>query len=196
MNFIKLTCVVFVIILSGFLSSQKIHAEIPAVLFKTQNQPATPPLTKESVRHYIKTSIAVTKLQLKMRDQSGEGDEVIKEFYKKRKALLEAQGWTVEDFENTRDRIFIVQNAMEQESYLESKEEFEKEISEIKANTYFSAEQKSQVIELRRNDRNRILEEIIEPTKPDWPAVEAYQKELEHLGEYVAENRSDPPVVE
>lgn len=196
MNFIKSTCVVFVFILGGVLSSPKIHAATSAVLFKIQNQLATSPLTKESVRRYIKTSIAITKLQLKMRDQSGDGNEVIKEFYQKRKVLLESRGWTVEDFENTRDRIFAVQYAMEQQNHLKSNEEFEQEIAEIKANAYFSAEQKSQVIELKRQYRNRVLEEVIEPTKPDWPAVEAYQKELEHLDDYVAENRSDPPVVE
>lgn len=195
MNFIKLKCVVFVFILGGVLSSQKIYAETTAVLFKTQSQATTSPLSKENVRRYIKTSIAITKLQLKMREQSGDGDEVIKAFYKKRKVLLESQGWTVENFENTGDRIFTVLNAMEQEGYLESKKEFEKEIAEIKANTYLSTEQKSQIIALKRNDRNRILDEVIKPTKPDWPAVKAYHKELEHLGDYVAENRSDPPVV-
>lgn len=196
MNFIKSTCVVFVMILYGIFSSQKTNAETTTVLFKTHNQPTTTTLTKEKVRDYIKTRIVLSKLQIKMRGQSSQYDDVIKTFYKKRKVLLESRGWTIENFENTRDRIFVVLNAMEQEDNLKSEEEFEKEIAGINANAYYSEKQKSQVIEFKRNDRKRILEEVIKPTKPDWPAVKAYQKELDHLSDYVAENRSDPPVVD
>lgn len=196
MNFIKSILVVFVFILVGFLSSQKIDAKTTTVLFKPQNQSVSPPLTKESVREYIETRIAEYKLQKGMQDRASEYDSIIKTFYQKRKVLLESQGWIVEDFKNTGDRIFTVQNAMEQEIDLKSKEEFNKEISEIEANTYYSAEQKSQLIEFLSKDRRRVLEEVIEPTKPDWPAVKAYLKELDHLNDYLAGNRSDPPVLE
>lgn len=195
MNYIKSIFLIFTFVLSLAFFPQKINAASKTASLNTQIQISEVPLTKERVRHFIKTSIAVTKLQLKMKSESGGGHEIIQEFHKKRKTLIESQGWSVEDFENTRDRIYNVQNAIDQEDSLKNEEEFQQEIAEIEGNSYFSEEQKSQVIKLLRDDRNRVLNEVIAPTKPDWPAVEAYKKELNHLVEYIAENRSDPPVL-
>jgi len=195
MNFRKSIRVV-VLILVGFLCSQKTEAKTTTVLYRPQNQAAVSPLTKKSVRNFIETRIAEYKLQKGMQARADEYDNVIKTFYQKRKVLVESRGWNIEDYENTQDRIFTVQNAMEQEMDLKSKEEFNKELSEIEANTFYSAEQKSQLIAFFRNDRKRVLEEVIEPSKPDWPAVKAYLKELEHLNDYLAGNRSDAPILE
>ena len=195
MNFRKSIRVV-VLILVGFLCSQKTEAKTTTVLYRPQNQAAVSPLTKKSVRNFIETRIAEYKLQKGMQARADEYDNVIKTFYQKRKVLVESRGWNIEDYENTQDRILIIQNAMEQEADLKSKDAFNMEISEIEANTFYSAEQKSQLIEFLRNDRKRVLEDVIEPSKPDWPAVKAYLKELEHLNDYLAGNRSDAPVLE
>lgn len=195
MNFRKSTGVV-VLILAGLLSSQKTEAKTTTVLYSPQNQAVSSPLTKKIVRNFIETRIAEYKLQKGMQARANEYDNVIKTFYQKRKVLIESRGWIIEDYENVNERILIVQNAMEQEIDLKSEEALNREIAEIEANTFYSAEQKSQLIEFLRNDRKRILEEVIEPSKPDWPAVKAYLKELNQLDDYLAGNRSDAPVLD
>lgn len=193
MSFIKSTCIVCVFMLSGFLFAPQVQAETTSTPFKIQSQSKA--LTEATVRDYIKTSIAITELQQKMKSQADRYENVIQSFYKKREAFLKSKGWTVEEFENTQERILAAQYALEKNADLKSEKEFNKKIAEIESNSNYTAEQKSGIIEIERHDRKHTLEKIINPTKPDWPAVKAYQKELEHLTDYAAQNRSDPPVV-
>lgn len=158
--------------------------------------PENDSLTKAEVRKYIKTSIDITQLQNRLKAEKGGGHDVIQEFYEKRKTLIENVNWAEEKFENIEDRIFAVKSAIKMEGNLKSKAELDAEIAEIKQNPYYTSEQKSQVIALMRNHRNDIIESYIAPTKPDWPAVLAYQTELEHLTDFAAQNRSDPPKID
>lgn len=193
MSFINSTWLVFVFILSGLLFSQQVQAKPTSAPIKIQSQSKA--LTKAIVRDYINTSVAIIKLQEKMKGQAGQYENVIQSFYKKREAFLKSKGWTVEEFENTQERILAAQYALEKNADFKSEKEFNKKIAEIESNSIYTAKQKSGIIEIERHDRKHTLEEIIKPTKPDWPAVKAYQKELEHLTDYAAQNRSDPPVV-
>jgi len=172
--------------LSGLVLTQK-------TVWKTTQQA---PLSKEKVRHYIKTRILEFKLQKKMKAQTKQYENVIQEFYKKRKTLLQDQGWTVEEFEATQSRIFAVQNAMKTQASMTSEVYFKKEIAEVKSNNYLTETQKDKTIELMQLDRNNTIENGINPTKMDWSAVQAYRKELVHLVDYCSENRSDAPVLE
>jgi len=194
MNFRKIIGIV-VLILVGFLCSQKTEAKTTTFLYSPQNQATSAPLTEKSVRDFIETRIAEYKLQKGMEARANEYENVIKAFYQKRKDLIENRGWVIENYEKVNERILIVQNAMEQELNLKSEEALNREIAEIESNTFYSAEQKSQLIGFLRNDRKRILEEVIEPSKPDWPAVKAYLKELDQLEDYLAGNRPDAPVL-
>lgn len=193
MKFIPSIWVLYVFFLTGFLFPHAIQATTNSGIDTLQIQLA--PLTKEKVRDYIKTSVAITQLQNKMKANASQYENLIKTFYQKRKELLESRGWTVEGFEETQSRVFATKNAIREEARLKSEEEFEKEIAEINASPYFTEEQKSGIIEVEQSLRRHALEEIIQPTKPDWPAVKAYQKELEHLSDYAASNRADPPVL-
>ncbi|MCK9452661.1 MAG: hypothetical protein M0Q90_13285 [Bacteroidales bacterium] len=193
MNFRKSIC--FIFILFGFLSSQKIEAKTTTILYRPQNQAISAPLTKEKVRDFIATRIAEYKLQKGMEARANEYENVIQAFYQKRKDLIEGRGWVIEEYENVNERILIAQNAMEQEADLKSEEAFNMEIADIEANTFYSAEQKSQLTGFLHNDRKRILEEVIAPSKPDWPAVKAYLEELDQLNDYLAGNRPDAPVL-
>lgn len=161
----------------------------------TQVTPLQAPLTKEQVRHYIKTNILEFKLQQKMKSQADLYDNVIQEFYAKRKILLEQQGWTVEEYEAIEERIFIAQNALEMSASMGSDADFNKEIANVNSNTYLTEKQKSETIKLLRLDRENRLETFVNPSKKDWPAIKAYRKELDHLSDYYAENRPDAPVL-
>ena len=77
------------------------------------NDIAAMPFNRTKVRYWIKARIAINRLQDTMRANAGDyeranaGDyeRLISAFYRKREALLQQAGWTVEDFEATRDRI-------------------------------------------------------------------------------------------
>lgn len=154
------------------------------------------PLTKEQVRHYIKSNVMVCKLQIKMKNQAREYDNVIQEFYKKRKSVLKKEGWTVEDFEETQNRIFAAQNGIRANEAMNSEADFKKEIAEVKNNKYLTEKQKKETIKLLQLDRNNRIESQINPTKLDWPTVEVYRKELEQVSDYCNGNGAEVPVVE
>ncbi|MDN3553145.1 Ig-like domain-containing protein [Halomonas almeriensis] len=69
------------------------------------NDIAAMPFNRTKVRNWIKARIAINRLQDTMRANAGDYEQLISAFYRKREALLEQAGWTVEDFEATRDRI-------------------------------------------------------------------------------------------
>lgn len=154
------------------------------------------PLTKDKILKYIKSSLATFKLQNKMKSQANQSENLIQEFYKERKVLLQKHGWDIDDFEDTESRIYAAMNAMETKASLKSDADFKKEIAEVETNNYLSKKQKSETIKLLKLDRKNRKETFINPSKPDWAAVKIYKNELEHLTNYISGNRPDAPVLE
>lgn len=161
----------------------------------TQSSLQQAPLTKEKVRHYIKTNVVEFKLQQKIKSQEALYENVIKEFYAQRKVMLEENGWNVEAYEATEKRIFAAKNAIELNATMKSEAEFNKEIAEVNDNSYLTEEQKKQTIQLLKQDRENRITMFVNPSKADWPAVKDYLKELTHLTDYYAGNRPDAPVL-
>lgn len=154
------------------------------------------PLTEDKILKFMKSRMATFKLQSRMKAQADKYDNLIQEFYKRRKVLLQKQGWDVEDFEKTESRIYSAINALEKEASLKSDADFKKEIAEVKSNNYLSQKQKSETIELLKLDRKNVYNTFIKPYKLDWPAVKTYKSKLEHLTNYINGSRSDAPVLE
>lgn len=77
-----------------------------------------PPLTKEQVRQFMKTRLAIGQLQKQIianqSAQSQIGSDQIKAFYKKRDALIKNHGWEVKKFEQVETRISTAMTAMQQ----------------------------------------------------------------------------------
>lgn len=161
----------------------------------TQSALQQAPLTKEQVRHYIQTNVMEFKLQQKIKAQAALYENVIQEFYAQRKVMLEENGWNVEAYDATEERIFAAKNAIEMNSSMKSEAQFNIEIAEVKNNSYLTEEQKNQTIQLLRQDRENRITLFVNPFKADWPAVKPYLKELTHLTDYYAGNRSDAPVL-
>jgi len=154
-------------------------------------------LTKSKVRDWIKVRIAVAKLQKKMKANAAAYDDVIHAFYKKREALLRTRGWSVDEFNAAKERINAATSAMDMADDLaESKADYEKEVADIKSNTYFTDKQKQKMIEGMRMERTLKRKQYIKPTKADWPAVRPFRSALKQLTQWYAGNIPNPPKVE
>ncbi|SHF57553.1 hypothetical protein SAMN05444483_101645 [Salegentibacter echinorum] len=154
------------------------------------------PLTEDKILKFMKSRMATFELKRRMKSQANKYENLIQEFYKKRKGLLQNHGWDVDDFEDTESRIYAAINAMETKASLKSEADFKKEIAEVEANSYLSQKQKAETIKLLKLDRNNIKETFINPSRTDWPAVKIYKNKLEHLTNYINGNRPDAPVIE
>lgn len=154
-------------------------------------------LTEQKVSDWIKTRIDVAKLQNKMKANAGDFDNVVQEFYSKRASLLESRGWVVEEFEAAKNRIHAAISAMDTaEELKESKKIYEEQVTQIKANEYYSDVQKGQMIKALENLRQQKNTRYIEPTKADWPAVKPYRSVFRQMTHWIAGNTPHPPVVE
>ena len=154
-------------------------------------------LTKAKVKEWIQARIAIAKLQMKMKANAGNYDDVVQAFYKARKKLLESKGWMVQDFNALKERINAAASAMDLADELKaSKADHEEELSGIEANEYLTEKKKAEMIKGLKNMRKQQRVQVIEPTKPDWPAVRPWRNTLKHLTDWYAGNRPDPPLVE
>lgn len=154
-------------------------------------------LTKQKVKTWMQTRIAVAKLQKKMKNNASAYDDVVQEFYTKRADLLQSNGWAVDEFDAVKERIHAAISAMDiSEELAESRADHEEEIAEIKNNDFYSDEQKQELIEALSKMREQKRTQFIEPTKQDWPAVKPYRKDFREMTSWIAGNTSTVPVIE
>lgn len=154
-------------------------------------------LTEQKVKDWMRSRIAVAKLQHRMKSSSAEYDNVIREFYSEREMLLKSRGWSVQDFDIAKKRIHAAISAMDiAEELAESKADYDDEIAEVKANEFYNEEQKAEMIKALGAMREQKRKLYIEPTKPDWSAVRPHRSDFRHMSSWIAGNRADPPVLE
>jgi uncharacterized protein YeeX (DUF496 family) len=191
------------LLLSSFVFSLKSTASNFSIL--TQNRitvsPTTPidslHLTEQKVKDWIETRIAVAKLQKQMQANAADYNDVVKDFFIKRETLLESEGWPVEEFDTAKDRIHAAISAMDiSDDLAESRADHEEEIAEINSNEYYSGKQKEEMRNALRNMREQKKELYIEPTKPDWPAVQPYRSVFEQMTQWIAGNTSEMPIIQ
>jgi hypothetical protein len=80
---------------------------------RPETDPGEMPFNRAKVDHWIRTRIATNHLQNRMRANAERYDSVVQAFFRKREAMLEAAGWTVEGFEATEKRIMRAQGGIE-----------------------------------------------------------------------------------
>ena len=80
---------------------------------RPETDPGEMPFNRAKVAHWIRTRIATNHLQNRMRANAERYDSVVQAFFRKREAMLEAAGWTVEGFEATEKRIMRAQGGIE-----------------------------------------------------------------------------------
>lgn len=154
-------------------------------------------LTDLKVEDWIKTRIEVAKLQKKMKVNASEYDNVVHAFFREREMLLESLDWTAEEFDETKERIQSAISAMDIADDLKaSQAELAEEVAEIRANEFYSDQQKVELISALNEIRDQKKELYIEPTKRDWPAVRPHRETLEQVNAWIAGNSPNPPDVD
>jgi len=104
---------------------------------------------------------------------------------------------TREQFESLEKRIMRAETAMEMVAdSAEYRAERERDLKSIEMSKHMTASEKEEMrTQMARMDSIRQARHI-DPTRRDWPAVRPYLDAFEHLVDYVALNRSDPPAVD
>lgn len=151
-------------------------------------------LTRQDVRDYIRLRIAIHQKQEEMKANADEYDDVIRAFYQWQSEYLQERGRSRESFEALERRIMDAETAMEMVAdSAEYHKQLQNDRKAIKMSKHYSDAEKSEALaQIARQDSIRQARHI-DPTRRDWPAVRPYVDALEHLTNYVALNRPDPP---
>lgn len=196
------------------------------------------PLTEAQVRQFIKTELAIGQLQKQIIAREGAYEQLEREevnvFYKERAVLVARHGWTQEDFEDVRHRVFKAKASLqENEKYEKQQAEHQKRTkenrysqqeaetqkmlrkmrSDLEQHAFLSAEQKKTMMDkiaqmqkqakgmgaqLERGEQEYLSSRKADITEnqADWPAVQLYFDQLQHLTDWYNGNRSDPPALD
>lgn len=142
------------------------------LIFSSLATAAEPPLTEAKVRKYMEARIESHRMQMEMKANADQYDDVVQAFFKKRDAMLRNRGWDIDDYEATRERVIYALEAMEQKEQLDARApKREEERAKIQNNPHFTEEQKQQMLQGMEQMQAARMEQI-NKTKPDWPAVD------------------------
>lgn len=203
-SFVRLVLINVIVAFSAFSLSaapgpaETVSSDLPGQQIFTKSQQADSlHLTKQKVRDWIETRIEVAEIQKQMKANASDFDNVVQVFYSRRESLLDSKGWSVKEFDHAKERIHAAISAMDLEDDLnESRADHEEEVADIKANEYFSEKQKEEIIKGLQSIREQQRELYIEPTKPDWPAVQPYRIQFQQMSSWIAGNSPNPPLLE
>lgn len=152
------------------------------------------PLQRQHVRDYIRLRIETHQLQKKMEANADQYDNVRQAFFRRRAKLLEREGWGPDAFDALKKRITRAETALEMVAdSAQNRADRQQQLQTIEKSPHLTEKQKAKMrAQLARQDSLRQARHI-GPTRRDWPAVRPYLDALEHLTDYVAGNRPDPP---
>jgi len=161
---------------------------------QTVAQAVDGPLRRQHVRDYIRLRIETHQLQQKMKANADQYDDVIQAFFTRRAALLKEEGWGPDAFDALQKRIMRAEKALEMVAdSVEYRTRLQNKRKAVERSKHYSDTEKEEALaQIARQDSIRRARHI-DPTRRDWPAVRPYEDALEHLVDYVALNRSDPP---
>lgn len=154
-------------------------------------------LTRQDVRDYIRLRIDVHQKQEEMKANADQYEDMLHAFFQWESRYLKKHGWTSERFEALEKRIMYAEKALEMVAdSAEYRANLRRKLKAAEqSSAYTEAEREAYRESLARQDSIRQARHI-DPTRQDWPAVRPYEDALEHLTDYVALNRSDPPDLE
>lgn len=151
-------------------------------------------LTEQKVKDWIRTRIAIAKLQNQMKANGADYDAVVKEFFNEREILLESRGWSVAKFDAVKERIHAAITAMDMEDELEeTRADYEEEVAKIESNEFFSEEQKQEMINGLKSMRDQKRTLYIDSVKSDLPTIRPYRNLLQQMTDWIAGNTANPP---
>lgn len=148
------------------------------------------PLQRSHVRDYIRLRTDIHQMQEKMKANADQYDDVIHAFFQRQAQFLQSEGWTQDGFDSVEQRILAAKGAME---WAADSTQRQKRIENIKQMTHLDADtrQEMRASFIKQDSLQRA--QHIAPSRRDWPAVRPYLEGLQHLNDYVAKNRPDPP---
>ena len=151
-------------------------------------------LTRQDVRDYIRLRIAIHQKQEEMKANADEYDGVIHAFFQWKSEYLQERGRSRESFNALERRIMDAETAMEMAADSAAYHQRRQQTRQaIKTSPHTSDAEKAEALaQLARQDSIRQARHIA-PTRRDWPTVRPYLDALDHLKNYVALNRPDPP---
>ena len=151
-------------------------------------------LTRQDVRDYIRLRIDIHQKQEEMKANADQYDGVINAFFQWQSDFLQERGRSRESFEALEKRIMAAEKALEMVAdSAQYRAQLRNNRKAIRMSEHYSdAEKKEALAQYARQDSIRQARHI-DPTRRDWPAVRPYVEALEHLTNYVALNRPDPP---
>jgi len=151
-------------------------------------------LTRQDVRDYIRLRIVFHEKQEEMKANADQYDDVIYAFFQWQSEYLQERGSSRERFEALERRIMDAEKALEMVAdSAEYRTRLQNNRRAIEMSEHYSdAEKEEALAQYARQDSIRQARHI-DPTRRDWPAVRPYEDALEHLTDYVALNRPDPP---
>ena len=154
---------------------------------------AATPLTRHDVAKYMHLSVQITRTQNEMKAHADQYDNVIQAFFKKEAQILADNGWTEKHYKAVENRIMAALDGLEQQQDLDAgAEDRAKEKADIMSNEYMSEKQKQQIIKAKEMMLQQTRQQVAR-SKPDWPAVKPYLKQLDQLDEWAAGNTSKLP---
>lgn len=151
-------------------------------------------LTRQDVRDYIRLRIDIHQKQEEMKANADQYDGVINAFFQWQSEYLQEHGRSRESFEALERRIMDAETAMEMVAdSAEYRTRLQNNRKAIRMSKHYSDAEKAEALaQIAKQDSIRQARHI-DPTRRDWPAVRPYVDALEHLTNYVALNRPDPP---
>jgi len=151
-------------------------------------------LTRQDVRDYTRLRIATHQKQEEMKANADQYDGVINAFFEWESEFLQKRGRTRDSFNALQRRIMDAETAMEMVADSAAYQtRLRNNRKAVRMSEHYSdAEKKEALAQYARQDSIRQARHI-DPTRRDWPAVRPYLDALEHLKNYVALNRPDPP---
>jgi hypothetical protein len=150
-------------------------------------------LQRQHVRDYIRLRIETHQLQMQMKANPDQYDNLNQAFIRRRAKLLKQEGWSPDAFDALKKRVTRAETTLEMVAdSAEYQADRQQQLQTIEESPHMTEKQKAKMrAQMARQDS--IRQARIEPTRRDWPAVRPYHDGLEHLTDYVARNRPDPP---
>jgi len=151
------------------------------------------PLDRSHIRDYIRLRTDIHQMQEEMKANADQYDDVIHAFFQRQAQFLQSEGWTQDGFDSVEQRIMAAKGAMK---WAADSTRRRKRIENIKQMTHLDAETRQEMRASFIKQDSLYRAQHIAPSRRDWAAVRPYLDGLQHLNDYVAKNRPDPPRLE
>ena len=153
-------------------------------------------LTEAGMKDWFKTRIETHKIQLNIKVNASQYDDLPVAYFTARNKWLESEGKDPEKWDAYSEWVHGVYTSLiEKRELEEEKALLQSELESIDNNEYLNAGQK----QMMKKGLTQVLdkrEELLEPFKKDWAVAERWEEEYYELDKWLSGNLEKPPVIE